>query len=200
MTSPTLEPFRKKIIERLQKKQSKPDILKWLRQQEHVTIGNSQYYNYVKQLDCEPPPPVEEEPEPPPLCEVRKPEPTLEDDALRAFLVELPQAVKELTERLAALERTAREHEHTTLQALRAFQETLASLSKQIQEQTAQPTPPQHVATKPIAPPLVPIAADTVRKVWKRAFWINCVVWGLLDLLIGHGYWRLVWAAIGRAL
>lgn len=200
MTSPTLEPYREEMLQRLRQGQSKAEIKKWLEQKHGVNIGRSQFYAYVDHLSGEVAPLTEEEAESP-LREVAKPQSILEDDNMRALLVALPEAMQEMTERLAALERTIRTHEHTTLQALRVFQEeTLASL-KQLQERPAQIAPQASgMTTKLTAPLPVPVQADTLHKIWKRAFWINCVVWGLFELLVVRGWWRSVWAAIVRAV
>lgn len=197
MPSPILAPYREQIAERLRHGQSKTEIKKWLRETEQVSISNSQYYEYMRQFDGEAASPVEEEPETL-LREDRKPEPKPDDAALRTFLVEFPYAVQELSGRLAALERTTREQEKTTLQAL---QETLASLSQRVQERSEQSALPASGETiMPTAPPSVPVMADMLRQIWKRAFLVSGVVWGVFELLIVRGYWRPLWAAVRRAV
>lgn len=204
MTSPTLEPYKDAILQRLWQGQSKTEIREWLEKEKRVSIKRTQFYDFVKHLERETSPPAEEAPEPPPLRQVEKPEPVPmpEEDTLPAFVVEFPQAVHALSERLAALEHRVEEHQRETLHALRAFhEETLASLSRQRQEHPAQPTPQaQIVVAKPIAPPPAPVCADTLRQVWKRAFWITFFVWGVFELLVMRGYWRPLVAAIMRAV
>lgn len=185
MTSPTLEPHRAEIAERLRRGESKADIKRTLEYAYGVSIGRSQFYAFVDQVTAQP---LNDREEAPIMQrEIKTPDSILADDSIRAFFVELPRALQEMSERLTALEQKAGEHQNMTLRALREFHETLTGVAK-----AASALPP--VTARSAAPPPVPIHAVTLRRIWKRAFVVSGVVWGLVELLLVRGYWRSVWA------
>lgn len=195
MTSPTLEPYREEIRERLRRGQSKAEIKRGLEHAHGLTLGRSQFYAFVDHVSADPSPDMEEESVMPPR-ETVPPESVLADDTVRAFFVELPRAVQEMTERLAALEQHAGNHQQATLRALREFHETLTKMETSVQARPEPPAQAVPLVTATTPPPPAPILAVTLRRIWKRAFLVSGVVYLLLDVLFVWGYWRPLWNAL----
>lgn len=194
MTSPTLEPYREEIQERLRRGHSKAEIKRGLEQAHGLTLGRSQFYAFVDHVSADPSPDMEEPPVMP-RRETVTPESVLADATVQAFFVELPRAVQEMTERLTALEHQAGHHQQATLRALRELHDTLTKVETSV---PARPEPPAQAVPLVTAttPPPAPVLAVTVRRIWKRAFLVSGVVYFLLDALFVWGYWRSLWNAL----
>lgn len=196
MASPTLEPYRDEILSLLRKGQNKAEIWRHLERQRGVKIGRTQFYAFVDQLIGDASPGIEEEPFRP-LHEVGTPDLASANEAVQAFLIELPRALEEFSTRLTQLEQRNETAEQRTLSALREFQETLSTLPQQSQSRASQtPHASPATATKSIPTRNAPVAAAALRQIWKRAFVVSGVVWGMVELLLVQGYWRPLWAAI----
>ena len=196
MTSPTLEPYREDIKTLLRQGLTRAEIKRRDEKKHGAPLGQSQFYEYVKQLRADLDLTAEEEPVMP-LREVKTPESVLEDDTVRTFFVELPRAMQEMTEKLSVLEQKGGEHQQMMLRALREFHETLTGFDKLLKEQPAQSTsaaPP--VTAKPLAAFPVPVTTVMIRQIWKRAFLVSVVIYLLIDVLFVWGWWRPLWDAI----
>jgi hypothetical protein len=196
MPASILEPYREEIFSMLRKGQNKTDVWHSIMRKHGVKISRSQFYDFAKQPSKDSTHGHEEE-RIMPLREVKVSEMVTADEIVQAFIDGLPRAIEEFSGRLTALEQQSREHDQKTLSGLRHFNETLAGVTKGLEALPArvEVSGLSDVATVHELTPTQDklVAPETLRSIWKRAFIVSGVFWGVIELLLIRGYWHPLW-------
>lgn len=201
MSSPILEPYRDEIFSMLRKGQSKADVWRTIEREHGVKISRSQFYAFAEQLGKDTRTDNEEERVMTPR-EASVSQSTPEEEAVRAFLTDLPRAIEEFTARLTTLEQQSREHEQKTLAGLRQCREELAGYARRMETLPARPetlaSPETEAAPETILEYEPTVPADRLRSIWKRAFIVSGIFWLLVELLVMRGYWYPLWEILSK--
>lgn len=124
------------------------------------------------------------------------------DEKVQAFFTELPLRIAEVRDNLATVMEWMAERNTEALQrdtitqsGLHQLRETLSGVSQQLEALRGQPG-----QLRPVTPPEKSggVSPATLRRIWKRAFIVNGIAWGLFVVLFVLGYWWPLWTLATR--
>lgn len=203
MASPTLEPYREEILTKLRRGQPKAGIWRALERGHGVKISKSQFYAFVEELSGTVTPETREEPFMV-QRETWSANPATVDEKARAFFEQLPLRVQEVGEGVADLmkwltekEAEAQQRDKALYSALQQVREMLSGIAKQPE---ALRVSPRQAPTGDPPEKGNGVSPAMLRHIWKRAFIVSGIIWGVIVVLFVLGYWQPLWTAVANVI